>query len=253
MLGRLLPKGVGSEQVGIYASGFRLLDAANMIAYLFGALLVPIFSKMLKKRQPIENLLKLSFTLIITLSVIVGLGSFFYSYEIMDLLYNSHILASTEVFRLLIPGFIAVSATYIFGTLLTANGNLKQLNLIALSGLVINFLLNFILIPTLMARGSAIASLITQFTMAVLQIIMVQHVFRFRVNYRYLLTLLTFFIGVLVFNILSRSFPIHWPFLSPQMAWAGNFLLMLIASVFLAAILRLWSVGSMFRILREDR
>lgn len=253
MLGRLLPKGVGSEQVGIYASGFRLLDAANMIAYLFGALLVPIFSKMLKKRQPIENLLKLSFTLIITLSVIVGLGSYFYSYEIMDLLYNSHILASTEVFRLLIPGFIAVSATYIFGTLLTANGNLKQLNLIALSGLIINLLLNFMLIPALMARGSAIASLITQFTMAVLQVIMVQHVFRFRINYRYLLTLLVFLIGVIVFNLLSRSVVIHWPLLPPQTAWAGNFILMLIASVFLAAVLRLWSVGSLFRILREDR
>jgi O-antigen/teichoic acid export membrane protein len=253
MLEKMLPEGKGNEQVGIYASGFRLLDAANMIAYLFGVLLVPIFSKMIKNKQPVEHMLKLSFTLIITLAIIVGMGSFFYSYEMMDLLYDTHIFESTEVFQLLIPGFIAVSATYIFGTLLTANGNLRQLNMIALLGLVINLLLNFLLIPALMAKGSALASLVTQYTMAFLQILIVQRVFRFKVNYRYLFTLLVFFLGVILFNILSRSVVIHWPVLPAQVAWTGNFLLMLLASVGLAGILRLWSFGSLFRILREDR
>jgi O-antigen/teichoic acid export membrane protein len=253
MLGRLLPKNIGNEQVGIYASGFRLLDAANMIAYLFGVLLVPIFSRMLKRQQPIEQMLKLSFTLIITLAVIVGLGSFFYSYEMMDLLYDTHILASTEVFQLLIPGFIAVSATYIFGTLLTANGNLKQLNYIALFGLGINFLLNYLLIPGLMAKGSAISSLVTQFAMAVLQVWMVQRIFKFRINYRYLLTLLVFLAGVITFNILSRLIVIHWTFLPAHINWVGNFMLMLFLSVILSFVLRLWSFGALLRILREDR
>jgi O-antigen/teichoic acid export membrane protein len=253
MLERLLPEKTGNEQVGIYASGFRLLDAANMIAYLFGVLLVPIFSKMIKKRQPIEHMLKLSFTLIITLAIIVGFGSFFYSYELMDLLYDTHIEASTKVFRLLIPGFIAVSTTYIFGTLLTANGNLKQLNIIASLGLVINLILNYLLIPHMLASGSAISSLVTQFTMAILQVLMVQRIFKFKINYRYLLTLLAFLFGVVAFNIISRLFVIHWNFLPVEKAWLGNFTLMLFASVFLAAFLRLWSFRSMMNILHEDR
>jgi O-antigen/teichoic acid export membrane protein len=253
MLERMLPEKTGNEQVGIYASGFRLLDAANMIAYLFGVLLVPIFSKMIKKKQPIEHMLKLSFTLIITLAVIVGFGSFFYSYEMMDLLYDTHIQASTEVFRLLIPGFIAVSTTYIFGTLLTANGNLRQLNFIAFSGLIINLGLNYLLIPHLLASGSAISSLVTQFTMAILQVMMVQRIFKFKINYKYIVTLLLFFAGVVVFNIISRLFIIQWPFLPVDKAWLGNFTLMLVASVFLAAILRLWSFSSLLNILREDR
>jgi O-antigen/teichoic acid export membrane protein len=253
MLERMLPEKTGNEQVGIYASGFRLLDAANMIAYLFGVLLIPIFSKMIKKKQPIEHMLKLSFTLIITLAVIVGFGSFFYSYEMMDLLYDTHIQASTEVFRLLIPGFIAVSTTYIFGTLLTANGNLRQLNFIAFSGLVINLGLNYLLIPHMLASGSAISSLVTQFTMAILQVMMVQRIFKFKINYRYIVTLLLFFAGVIVFNVISRLFIIPWPFLPVDKAWLGNFILMLVASVFLAAILRLWSFSSMLNILREER
>jgi O-antigen/teichoic acid export membrane protein len=253
ILGNMMAENTGNFQAGIYASGFRLLDAANMIAYLFGVLLVPIFSKMIKKKQPVEHMLKLSFTLIITLAIIVGFGLFFYSHELMDLLYNTHIEASTRVFRLLIPGFVAVSTTYIFGTLLTANGNLRQLNIIAFFGLVINLILNYLLIPRFLASGSAISSLVTQFTMAILQVAMVQRIFQFKINYRYLLTLLVFLFGVIAFNILSRLFVIEIHFLPRSCSWMGNFGLMLMASALLAIFLRLWSLGSLLKILREDR
>ncbi len=258
LLQNVLAEKTGDFQAGIYASGFRLLDAANMIAYLFAVLLVPIFSKMIKKRQSVEHMLKLSFTLIITLAIIVAMGSFFYSYEMIDLLYNTHagnnhISSSTHVFQMLILGFVAVSMTYIFGTLLTANGNLKHLNIIAVAGLVINLVLNLLLIPRFLASGSAISSLVTQFTMAILQVIMVQRVFKFRINYRFLFTLAVFVTGVIAFNLLSHSIVIHWSFLPATRAWFGNFALMIAASVLLALLLRLWSLKSLVRILREDR
>jgi len=253
MLESLLPEKIGNEQAGIYASGFRLLDAANMIAYLFSVLLVPIFSKMIKNKQPVEKILKLSFTLIITLAVIVAFGSFFYSSELIGVLYDAHIESSTQVFRYLILGFIAVATSYIFGTLLTANGSLKQLNFIALTGLVINLLLNFFLIPYFMAVGSAIASLVTQFTMALAQVIFVQRIFKFRINYRYIAILLLFITGVAGFNILSRCMVIPMPFLPIRLAWLGNFGLMLTASVLLAFLLRLWSFGAFLKIFREER
>jgi len=224
-----------------------------MIAYLFSVLLIPIFARMLKKKQSVENMVKLSFTMVITLAVIVAIGLCFYSYEVIDLLYNSHIEASAQVFRLLILGFIAVSTTYIFGTLLTANGNLKQLNIIAGTGLLMNVLLNLVLIPRFLAAGSAIASLATQSTMAILQVIMVQRIFKFKVNYRYLTTIFIFIVGVIIFSMVSHSFTIHWSFLPASRAWLGNFALMLLASVLLALILRLWSFGSLLKILREDR
>ncbi len=253
MLESLLPEQTGNEQAGIYASGFRLLDAANMVAYLFTVLLVPIFSRMVKNRESVENMLKLSYTLIITLAIIVGFGMFFYSTEVIALLYDAHLEESAGVFRLLILGFIPVSTSYILGTLLTANGNLKELNIIALAGLIINFALNFVLIPILLARGSAISSLITQFTMAVLQVIMIQRIFRFRINHRYLLTLFLYMMGVVCFNMLSKIFTIDWPFLSPHIDWLGNFILMLLGSALFALLLRLWNFSSFLRVLRQDR
>ncbi|MCK9219002.1 MAG: oligosaccharide flippase family protein [Bacteroidales bacterium] len=253
MLESLLPKKMGNEQAGIYASGFRLLDAANMIAYLFSVLLIPIFSKMIKKHQAVDQMLKLSFTLIFTLAVIVSCGSFFYSFDIMNLLYKTHIQQSTNVFQLLILGFLAVSSTYIFGTLLTVNGNLKQLNILAFSGLLINLTLNFILIPRFMAVGSAVSSLATQFTTAIVQVILVQRVFKFTINYKYLLTLLLFFIGVICFNMLSRVYYIDWSFLSAGKDWLGNFSLMILSSILLAFLLRLWSFSSIINIFRQER
>lgn len=253
MLEKLLPDPVGNKQVGIYAKAFRLLDAANMIAYLFAVLLIPIFSRMIKNKQSVEYMLKLAFTILITIAITVSLGSIFYSYELMDLLYDIHILESSAVFSLLMGGFIAVSMTYIFGTLLTANGNLKELNIISSCSLVINFGMNLILIPRLMSVGSAYASLVTQFFTALVQVIIVQRIFKFRINYKYLLTLALFILGVFLFNVLSRLVPIKLSYDPKHLSWLINFTGVLLLSLGLAAGLRLLSVKSILRILREDQ
>jgi O-antigen/teichoic acid export membrane protein len=253
MLESLLDEPVGNTQAGIYASGFRLLDAANMIAYLFAVLLVPIFSKLIKQKESVEPILKLSFTLLITISVIVSVGSYFYSYELMELLYDSHIQESAAVFRILMGGFVAVSATYIFGTLLTANGNLKELSILAFCSLLINFGINLILIPRLLALGSAYASLITQFFTAIVQVILVQWIYKFRINYRYLFTLLVFISGVVLFNVISRQIDLGSSgLITKSHVWLINFVLVILSSIGLAAVLRLLSFRSMQKILRGE-
>jgi O-antigen/teichoic acid export membrane protein len=263
MLGKLLPvKAVVPNgeiytahfQVGIYANGFRLLDASNMIAYLFSVLLISVFSRMIKKKESVEKMVKLSFTLLITIAVIVAFGCIFYSHEIMKLLYWENFDRSAEVFKLLMGGFIAVSTTYIFGTLLTANGNLKQLNIISVIGLLINFSMNFILIPRLLAVGSAYASLVTQFFIAIMQVIIVQKIFKFRINYRYLLTLLFFIIGVVLLNFISKAVDFRQLGIGPSgNSWLLNFFLMIVLSFGFAAALKLLNLKSMLQILREDQ
>jgi O-antigen/teichoic acid export membrane protein len=253
LIDKLLPAPIGTEQAGIYASGFRFLDAANMIAFLFSVLLVPIFSRMIKHKEAVNQMLKLSFTLLITVAIIVSAGSYFYSYQLMDLLYDSHIEESARVFQPLMLGFVAVSTSYIFGTLLTANGSLKQLNLVSLSGLVINFGMNLYLIPKLMAVGSAYASLVTQFITAILQVILVVRIFRFRINYGYILKLLAYAGGVALFNFISLKMILDFPGIPATHAWLPGFLLAVLFSFLLAVALRLLSFRSLMNILRSDR
>jgi O-antigen/teichoic acid export membrane protein len=68
-------------------------------------------------------------------------------------------------------GFLLVSMVYIFGTLLTARGNLRTLNAIAFAGLLLNIVLNTLLIPAMKAEGAAVATLCTQLVVTLLHIV----------------------------------------------------------------------------------
>lgn len=240
MIERMLPAGEGAFQAGIYAKAFRLLDAGNMIAYLFSVQLLPVFSRMLKYKESVEQLVKLSFILLVTPALVVSVGCFFYSDELTKLINHGNTDAAM-VFSILMCCFTAVSSTYIFGTLLTANGNLKQLNYVALTGICINLLLNIILIPHYKALGSAISSLITQFFTAFVQVLFACRIFKFRLNTRLLLALAIFVVGIIAFNIFSRSFTGNWLI---------NFALMVVCCGAWAFISGLINVKSILRFVR---
>ncbi len=243
MLERMLPKGTGTTQVDIYAKAYRLFDAVNMIAYLFAVLLIPIFARLIKDKSPVEGMVRLSFTIIFTISMIVATCSSFYSDQIMELLYTGQIQEAEKVFVFLIVGFIPISATYIFGTLLTANGSLKSLNIMALAGMILNIGLNYLLIPQFMAVGSAYASLTTQFVTAILQVIIAQRIFRFAINWKYLITLMLFAAGVIGINIAATNSGYDW---KVAIFIAG------LASAIWAFSLRLLSIGGFLRLLKNE-
>ncbi len=208
MLERLLPD--GKEQAGIYAQAFRILEAASMFAYLFSILLMPMFAKMLKKRQSIEDLVKLSFVLIIVPSILAMNVCHFYNEEIMSIMYWNHVGASATTLSLLMTGFLGICTTYIFGSLLTSNGNLRQLNIMAASGMLLNIGLNFILIPHFQVVGSATASMITQIITGLSQLIIAWKIFKFKINYKLIFALLAFLVASFLITALISSFGFNW-------------------------------------------
>ena len=161
MIERLLTN--GKVEAGIYAAGYRLLDAANMIGYLFAGLLLPMFSSMLKKKEKIQSLIDMSFQLIMAGAITLAITVCFFRQEIMYLLYDNATLYYAEVMKYLILSFIAVAGIYIYSTLLTANASLKKMNGLFAISTILNVVLNFILIQKMQAKGAAIATLITQF------------------------------------------------------------------------------------------
>jgi O-antigen/teichoic acid export membrane protein len=173
MLERLLPD--GAVQAGIYAQGFRFFEAFNMLGYLMAGLLLPMFSKLLGAkdagaRAGLAPLVRLAMRLVFTGTIAVAVFGIVHAQAIMDLRYTEHTAESAPVFALLIGCFVAVCSTYVFGTLLTAGGRLRQLNWMAAGGALLNIGLNLVLIPRLQAEGAAWASLVTQVITAVVQI-----------------------------------------------------------------------------------
>jgi O-antigen/teichoic acid export membrane protein len=197
---------------GIYASGFRLVDSANMVAYLFSVILLPLIAKMIKENQKINAVVGAAFHLLLIITLGFVAVSICYSTELMELLYNKHIDESAKVYRILSFCFIPISMTYIFGTVLTANGSLKYLNLVAGLGMLMNIGLNFILIPLFKENGAAITSLITQSVTAILQAWLALKIFKIRFEWRYCLKILIFIalVALIAFGILCLDY--NWIF-----------------------------------------
>ncbi len=190
LLGKMLEN--GKEQAGIYAQGFRIVEIMSNYGYLFTLILLPVFSRMIKQRESVETITRLSFSLLIVPAVILVFGCLTYRSEIMNLLYTRHVESSSEVFGILVFSFLGICITYIFGTLLTANGSLRQLNTMAFLAVIINLTLNIMLIRRFGTVGAAIANASTQLFTAIYQMILAKRIFRFKTDYRYILYMALF-------------------------------------------------------------
>jgi len=240
MIERMLPD--GKEQAGIYAQGFRILDAASMFSFLFAALLLPMFSRMIKNRQPVASLVQFSFLLLIVPAIGLVFASYFYKLQIIDILYHHHVSYAADIFGILIFCFIGISSSYIFGTLLTANGNLKYLNILSAGGALLNIVLNIILIPRYYAWGAAMASLFTQTIIAAIQILMVKKVFHFHISFSKILTLALFILAVWIISRYSVHIDINWII---------KFTSVILLSVFFAFLFRLIKLRVLYDLLKN--
>jgi O-antigen/teichoic acid export membrane protein len=210
MIERLLPDPTGKIQTGIYSQSYRVLDALNMIAFLFATLLLPLFSKMLKTKEDIRELTTTSFRLFFFPATIIVIACFSYSEQIMTLLYHHQDAYSARIFRFLILNFLSIGSVYIFGTLLTANANLYFLNVISAIGMALNILLNFILINKYQAFGAVIATLFTQSLVSIFQIYKAVIIFKIQVFTNTILLSMLFISLLILSAYLLRLTNLNW-------------------------------------------
>jgi O-antigen/teichoic acid export membrane protein len=192
MLERLHPN--GAYESGIFAQGFRLLDALFMFGMIFVGLLFPMFSKQLKNdRSGIKPLLKTSGNLLISGAILIVLVTTYNAYFLLSLIYE-RATESVPAFQWLMFGFLAICMNFIFGTLLTANGNLRILNISSAIGIVLNVALNFYFIPTHGAVGAAFVSFVTQSFIAIIQFFYCLKIFSLAISIKTFLNYLVFII-----------------------------------------------------------
>ena len=208
MLERLLDD--GKLQAGIYAQGFRILDAASMLGFLFAGILLPMFAKMIKQGDLVIPLFRFSFLLLIVPAITAAVALNFYRYEVMDFLYREHTGEAAEIFGILMISFVFMCCSIIFGTLLTANGSMRELNTIALISVALNIMLNLLLIPHYQALGSALASMITQVFAAFFQMLRVMKVLDFFPGLKIITQMATFISLLILTGILLQYTEIKW-------------------------------------------
>lgn len=239
MLERLLEN--GKEEAGIYAQSFRIFDAASQFSLLFAMLLLPMFSRMIKLGQNVNDLVRMALPLLMASGLTLAITGNYYRVEIIDLLYVSPTPYSSTIFGILMVGFLFVSTSYIYGTLLTANNNLKHLNILAGITVVINVSLNLMLIPRYHAVGAAISSLASQAFYAVTQLILARNLLKIPVNGDILIRLF----GFLVINLGTGYLTLFLP------GWVPGFLILLGTCMATSLLLGLIRPGELLSILKE--
>lgn len=204
MIENLLPD--GSTQAGHYAQGFRFYEAAGMFALLFGTLLLPTYSRMIKEKEDVFKIVQLSARILMGLGAFAAIFAFYHGDWVLNWRYVDVDEQSVNSFTALMIGFFGVCMFYVYGTLMTANENLKQLNLIAFGGLFINVILNFVLIPKYLAFGAAITTMVTQFFAGLAQLIFVVRYFKMGINYAMVSQFAIFSIAYVLANIALSSY-----------------------------------------------
>jgi len=181
MLERIHPN--GAYESGIYAQGFRLLDALFMFGMIFVSLLFPMFSKQLKEsKDSTIELVSNAGNLLMGGSILIVFVAITNGYFLLNLVYD-HASEAVPAFQWLMLSFLSICLNFIFGTLLTANGNLRFLNVSSFIGIVVNVIINYYLIPIYGAPGAAFTAFITQSFISLLQFVYCIKLFEIKINW----------------------------------------------------------------------
>ena len=205
MVYNMLPD--GEHQLGLYAMAYRMLDAFSQVAFLFATILLPVFTGLIHRKEPLVQTVRVFARLLLIPGLILVLISFFYRDEMMVLLYKDQYSPYLgQIFGWLMITFLAYAMVYIYGTLLTANGNLKFLNWTAAAGLLVNILINLILIPIMGVLGAVVATLATQFAVSLLQFWKSHKVFNLEASPKEMLRIISYVtIAVLSFVFIHHT------------------------------------------------
>ncbi|HET9056424.1 MAG TPA: oligosaccharide flippase family protein [Chitinophagaceae bacterium] len=161
----------GSYEAGMYAAAYRLLDAANMIGFLFASILISYWAKHTHNKPLIERSLTFSHQLLIPSGILIGSTVFFLYKPLYSLLYYNTNLYGETILKWNLLCILPLFIIHIYGTLLTATGKIKMLMRLVFLAALVNILANFFLIPYYGALACVYIALITQTGLAVCTII----------------------------------------------------------------------------------
>jgi O-antigen/teichoic acid export membrane protein len=171
MIERLLVD--GKVRVDHYAAAYRLLDAANMIGYLLSGLLLPMFARLIARKEKVDGLLRLALPTVLASSLCLVIPVAIYAPELTQLLYPEFADERTgQILRLLIFSFVAMAVNYVYGALLGAADELRRMNYIFAVGCVLNVAGNLLVLQNYGAIGVAAVTTATQSFISVAQAVL---------------------------------------------------------------------------------
>ena len=159
LLERLHPQ--GDLEAGRYAGAYRLLDAANVAAFLLVSFLLPYVARHQQQMQKANEAILFIRHFLLLLSTGITVVVLLFAPWIQALLYHEQSPESVKVLTFCLPVLTGYSLMQVYGTVLTATGHIRLFCRIVLFSLLLNITLNLFWIPAMGAIGSCYAALIS--------------------------------------------------------------------------------------------
>jgi len=211
-LERFLPQ--GDYQAGIYAAGFRLLDAYLIFAILFANLALPMMTSMKDRWSDKFNFFKYILQLVMVPSVLVGAAGWTYRAEISALLYHHNEAIWSDTIGILLATCIPLGLSIITGTGILSSGSLHRINILYSICIPLNMLFNLLLIPTYLSAGAATSAFIINLLIGMAQYAFFFKVYQTKIEWDLLLKLIGLsVVAFIIFNFTNTSLiDINWLF-----------------------------------------
>ena len=197
-------------QAGIYAAGYRFFEAAGMLAYLFGALLLPMYSSMIANKESVASLAITSLRAVLVMSMVILIVLVVFRHDLMYFLYTDATDYYGQILIYMMLAFMAVAISHTYGAMMMAKGNLKELNIIFGLGVLLNVGLNIWLIPSKGAEGAAIATVATQWLVTLGQIILAHWQMKLQIDYSLIGKSIVFGFLCAISTILWHNSGLYW-------------------------------------------
>ena len=160
-------------EVGYYSNGIKLIRVIYSITIAISASIIPRMSQYYKngKLKEYKILFWKTMDTVLILAIPATVGLLLLSEQIVFTLFGSRFAPTVTVINTLSIMVVVITISYLTGSVvLTSTNNEKYLLVATVSGCLVNICLNALFIPKIGITGAALASVIAEFTVAVIHI-----------------------------------------------------------------------------------
>lgn len=183
----------GNVSVGLYSNAIKINKIIVILLTSVSTILLPRLSYYVKQ----NNISKFNATtnkalkIIMLLSIPTMIGTFFLSDNIIKIMFGNDFLPAIITMRILSPLIVILSIGNLFGTqILMTMGEEKKLLISVTVGAIVNFVLNYNIIPRMQQNGAALSSVIAEFIVMLIQVILAIKYIKIEINYRFVLNII---------------------------------------------------------------
>ena len=210
MLGRII---VDKSETGFYEQGQKIIRVLLTVVTSLGTVMVPRMANMFAngEKENISKYMKKSFNFTYMLSFPIMFGLIAISKDFVPWFFGPGYTKVIILMNIIVPIILLMGIANILGTqYLLPTKRQKEFSISVLGGIIVNFILNYIMIHLWKSIGACIATVVSQLVVDAIQCYYVKDEINlkemFKLSYKYLFAGIMMFICCMIVRIICSGF-----------------------------------------------